>query len=439
MSRVLKFLASLKLTVALLALGIVLIFLGTLAQVHEGTWNAQKLYFQSWIIVKPQIYYRYWPVIFPGGYLIGTVLLVNLVLAHFKGANWGQRNITQVLAHHVPLLALVFVATWVAVRSPFVGMGLFITLLALDVWISRSGPLKDTYTGRKLGINFTHIGVVMLLAGQLATDQLASESNIRFREGETRSWSEKYRENELAFVKDLGADQEQIVSIPESFVARKGELSVPQLPFTVRVKEYGPNSDVRRRAPMIDTNPPPATRGVGPEATVLPLPITRDEKQKNLPYAIIELLQNGASLGTWLVACLHLGEQEVKVGNDTWRVALRPERVYRPYSLTLLDFTHDVYPGTTKPRDFRSRVRLEDPKSRENREVDIFMNNPLRYSGETFYQSSFDERDPKITVLQVVRNPSWLTPYFGCGAVGYGLARHFLFYLIGFIVKRRSA
>ena len=106
---------------------------------------------------------------------------------------------------------------------------------------------------------------------------------------------------------------------------------------------------------------------------------------------------------------------------------------------TLLDFTHDVYPGTDKPRDFRARVRLEDPKTRENREVDICMNNPLRYGGETFYQSSFDRDDSRVTTLQVVRNPSWLTPYFGCGAVGYGLARHFLFYLIGFILKRRSA
>jgi hypothetical protein len=71
--------------------------------------------------------------------------------------------------------------------------------------------------------------------------------------------------------------------------------------------------------------------------------------------------------------------------------------------------------------------------------VDIYMNNPLRYGGETFYQSSFDRDDPRVTTLQVVRNPSWLTPYFACGAVGYGLARHFLFYLIGFIFKRRSA
>jgi len=354
MSRALKFLASLRLTVVLLGFGILLVFLGTLAQVHEGTWNAQKIYFQSLIIVKPLLYHRYWPVILPGGYLIGTVLLVNLILAHFKGANWGQRNVSQVLAHHVPLLALVFCATYVAVRLPFVGMGFFIALLAADLWISRGGPLKDTYTGKKLGINFTHVGVVMLLLGQLATDQLAKESHLTFREGDTRSWSEKHRETELVLVKDLDAGHEQVVAIPESLLARKGELSDAKLPLVVRVKDYAPNGRLRERAPMVDTAPPPATRGSGVNATVEPLPQVNDDKRRNLPYAVVELLQGGTSLGTWLVA-LVLDAQEVKIGNDTWRLLLRPERVYRPSSLTLLDFTHDVYPGTDKPRDFRAR------------------------------------------------------------------------------------
>jgi hypothetical protein len=204
------------------------------------------------------------------------------------------------------------------------------------------------------------------------------------------------------------------------------------------VKDYAPNSQVRDYAPMVDTKPPAATQGTGAKATAEARPEVNDDKTRNLPYAVIELLQGPTSLGTWLVALI-LDPQEIKIGGDTWRFSFRPERTYRPFSLTLLDFTHDVYPGTEKPRDFRARVRLEDPKTHENREVDIFMNNPLRYGGETFYQSSFDPTDPRVTTLQVVRNPSWLTPYFGCGAVGYGLARHFLFYLIGFILKRRSA
>ena len=442
LDRVFKFFCSLRLTVALLALGIVIIFLGTLAQVHEGTWNAQKLYFQSWIVVNPLLYFRHWPIILPGGYLIGTVLLANLLLAHFKGANWAQRNVAQVLAHHGVLLPLVFTATWVAVRSPFVGMGLFGALLATDLWLSRAGPLRDTYSGRKLGINFTHLGVVMLLLGQLATDQLAVETHLSFREGETRAYSESHRQNELVFLTDDGADREQVVSIPQSIVARKGEVRHEKLPFTVRVKDYGPNCVIRARGPMVDTGAPPATRGDGARVVVEPQPETKDEDHRNLPYAVVELEHNGASLGTWLAAVNYLDEQEIKLGSQTWRLVFRLRRQYTPFTVQLLKTTHEVYPGTRNPRNFQSRVRIENSQAGENRETDIYMNHPLRYAGLTFYQSQMgrDEADASrgTSVLQVVRNPTWLTPYFGCGAVGFGLARHFLFYLIAFIVKRRT-
>ena len=157
---------------------------------------------------------------------------------------------------------------------------------------------------------------------------------------------------------------------------------------------------------------------------------------------MVELEHNGASLGTWLAAVNYLDEQEIKLGSQTWRLVFRLRRQYTPFTVQLLKTTHEVYPGTRNPRNFQSRVRIENSQAGENRETDIYMNHPLRYAGLTFYQSQMgrDEVDASrgTSVLQVVRNPTWLTPYFGCGAVGFGLARHFLFYLIAFIVKRRT-
>ena len=445
MRRVLNFLSSLRLTVVLLGLAILLVFLGTLAQVHEGTWTAQKHYFQSWIVLKPTLYNREWPILLPGGYLVGTVLLVNLILAHFRGANWSQRNIAQVLVHHGILLALVFVATWFAVRNPFVGMGAFAVLLAADLWISRAGPLKNTYTGKKLGINFTHLGVVMLLLGQLATDQFAEESHLSFREGETRAWSEVFLKHELAFMKDVGVDQEEVVSIPQSMVVKKGEIRHPKLPFVVRIKEYAPNCVIRPRGPMVDKGPPPATQGEGVNTVVEPRPETKSNEERNTPYAVVELTRGGTNIGSWLVAVGYLLEQPIDLGNEKWRVAFRGERRYNPFTVQLLKATHETYPGMPDlPRNFQSRVRIENKQTGENRETDIYMNNPLRYAGLTFYQSGMIEKrrldagETPWSDLQVVRNPTWLTPYFGCGAVGFGLARHFLFYLIAFIVRRRT-
>jgi hypothetical protein len=72
------------------------------------------------------------------------------------------------------------------------------------------------------------------------------------------------------------------------------------------------------------------------------------------------------------------------------------------------------------------------------------MNHPLRYAGLTFYQYQMDAGEaaqeagrPPTSVLQVVRNPGWLTPYIGCAMVALGLMIQFMFHLVGFLSKRK--
>jgi cytochrome c biogenesis protein ResB len=146
----------------------------------------------------------------------------------------------------------------------------------------------------------------------------------------------------------------------------------------------------------------------------------------------------GTSLGTWLATEWIEQPQTFTVNHRTYEIGLRPRRFYKPYSIELLKFTHDVYPGTDTPKNFASRVLLHRPETGEKREVDIYMNNPLRYAGETYYQASYDP-DDHGTVLQVVHNPSWLTPYFSCVLVGLGLLLQFATHLFGFTLKRRTA
>ena len=120
-----------------------------------------------------------------------------------------------------------------------------------------------------------------------------------------------------------------------------------------------------------------------------------------------------------------------------YEITMRPKRYYKEHTLELLDFTHERYLGTEIPKNFSSRVRLKNPETKENREVLIYMNNPLRYGGETYYQGSFEPGDT-VSILQVVRNPSWLTPYIACALVSFGLLFQFLFHLVGFAKKRMA-
>jgi hypothetical protein len=403
---------SLKLTVTLLAFAILLVFIGTLAQVDEGLYNAQARYFRQWIIPGLDLFGRKIPLVLPGGYLIGTLLLINLLAAH-------------------------------------------IYRFQLSV--------------KKIGIQLAHAGVILLLVGQLATDMLAREMQMHFAEGETRNYSESATDDELLFT---GGDE--VTAIPAKLLKPGDTLKIDSLPFAIRVKSFWKNSDVNFRAPMMQNPPPIASNGVALNFDFRPLPDEKTTDRKNVPAAVIELTGQNGSLGEWVVsdwtgdlgpvtelqasyaqqigadmaqkiAGQLVAPQSIEMNGEKFSFIMRPARTYHPFSLTLLKATHTVYTGTDIPKDFRSRVQLQNPKTGENREVEISMNHPLRYAGLTFYQyqmtaGEMAERAGQTpsSVLQVVRNPSWLTPYIGCAMVATGLLIQFMFHLLGFTSKGKT-
>jgi hypothetical protein len=410
--RLISFFSSLRLTVVCLSLGLVLVFWGTLAQVDLGLYKAQNEFFRSFFIYWGPKGGSWRIPIFPGGYLVGGVLLINLVTAHFKRFVW---------------------------------------------------------TRKKIGIWMAHIGVILLLLGQLLTDMLSRESHMWLAQGMVKNYSDSSAQEELAVVDTTDPKFDEVVAFPQSLVAQKGDLRDPHLPFTLRVKEYSVNSGRPRiRPPMAKNGPPQATEGIAERLEIPPAAPTVAMDDRNVPMAVVEVVAEGSSLGTWLVSNWvveeklvqilqnnfrkilgeqlggQLGEgllkpQEFTFRGHTYQIALRPVRFYKPFSIELLKFSHDIYRGTDIPKNFSSRVLLQRPDTGEKREVLIYMNNPLRYAGETYYQSGFDDVDPGVTILQVVHNPSWLTPYFSCILVGAGLVVQFLTHLIGFATKRKSA
>lgn len=416
--KIAAFFTSLRLTVVLLAFAIVLVFIGTIAQVDEGLYNAQARYFRQWFILGLDFFGWKIPLILPGGYLIGTLLLLNLVAAH-------------------------------------------VYRFQLSV--------------KKIGIQLVHGGVILLLVGQLVTDMMSRETQMHFTEGETKAYSESPRAYELVFTSAAGTNGEQVVAIPDPLLVSGGEIKIASLPFTIHVKNFWENTDVPQfRAPMMSKAPTLTTNGVAANFDFRPLAETKTMDDKNVPTALIEIVGASGSLGDWVVSdwladdamvraleqsyaqqmgaemaakiSVRLTEpQTVLVAGKKFTFALRPERIYHPFSLTLLKATHTVYAGTDIPKDFRSRVRLQNASAGENREVEIYMNSPLRYAGLTFYQYQMTAGDlvqragqTPSSVLQVVRNPSWLTPYLGCALVAAGLVVQFMFHLIGFISKRKT-
>src|ERR1043166_7891191 len=97
--KIVDLITSLKLTIVCLAAGMALIFAGTIAQVHLGIHEAQERYFQSFFVWWPPDSATWKIPVFPGGHLIGAILLINLIAAHAARFRWAWRKFGIHLPH----------------------------------------------------------------------------------------------------------------------------------------------------------------------------------------------------------------------------------------------------------------------------------------------------------------------------------------------------
>ena len=205
---------SLKLTIVCLAAAMALIFAGTLAQVHLGIHEAQQRYFQSMFVWWPPDGRGFQIPIFPGGHLIGAVLLINLIAAHLKRFRW----------------------SW-----------------------------------RKLGIHLTHAGLIIMLAGGLFTDLFAVESHMQLANGDAKNYSEDKRQTELAVIDTSGDDLDQVTAIPDTVLRHNRVIDHWSLPFRIAVRNFYQNSLLKMLSQAGEGAQPIANQGPGAMIAVEPV------------------------------------------------------------------------------------------------------------------------------------------------------------------------
>lgn len=259
---------------------------------------------------------------------------------------------------------------------------------------------------------------------------------------------------ELAVVDPADPDLDDVVAIPLTekgkqtrFVSSKSApASESQLPFDVEVVEFFKNSTSLR--PPRDNDKNLATAGIGLSYVVEQLPPNNGASAGggvDVAAAYVQFTEkaSGKDLGVYLFSQV-LSEQQyvekIVADGKTYEAALRFKRSYKPYSISLKDVKKDDYPGTTIPKNYSSDIQLDDPSRSFDDAIHIRMNEPLRYAGETFYQSGYrvDEDGTEITDLQVVTNTGWMIPYVACMLVVIGMLFHFCQVLVRFL-KRLTA
>lgn len=376
--QVLRVLGSLRLSVVLLGFSVLLVFFGTLDQVRIGIREAQDIYFESLFAVwfYPEFWplghiLRFIPVPLPGGYLIGPLLVANLIASHMR--YWRPR------------------------------------------WSI-------------LGISFIHVGIIMLLVGQLATNLMQKEDYMWLDEGGKANFVQSFREDEFYVSKIDDSGTMGIYTLPYDSLKEDSVIDLPSFPFQVKMLQVYNNAEIAQGTESGRQNFG-VNRGIGVQfgLGIREVGSFHSDEQRDLRTAVVEVLNNGTSVGTWLISNVfeeRFPQQEFEVDGNRYAIGMRYKRTYLPYTITLLEFNHDRYPGTNIPKNFSSRVLVEHSTRNESKEVMIFMNNPLRYEGKTFYQASFAKQDT-ASMFQVVENPGWLVPYIACILVSIGLIYQF--------------
>ena len=330
-----------------LPLLMVLIFVGTIAQKSMGLYEAQAMFFSSFIF--------FWNGIpFPAGYTILTIMSVNLVCK------------------------FIFLSPW---------------------------------TRAKIGIHLIHFSIIILLVGGLITGLSMREGFVALKEGESGAEIADYNNRVLSFARDDDTFTIDFYDV--------GQADFEQLPFNIEIIQTCQNTAISPRSDLGNND------GIG-AASMAQLSCIKPflENERNIAsvtYRISDTDDEGQN-GVYIV----YEGRETEDSIDGYTVTLDREKRLLPFDVTLQSFQRDVYPGTNMPRDYESRVVINDGDV--TWPAIISMNEPLRYGGYVFYQAStlIDTDGQAVSVLSVVENKGMIFPYISGILLALGLIYHII-------------
>jgi ABC-type transport system involved in cytochrome c biogenesis permease subunit len=302
------------------------------------------------------------------------------------------------------------------------------------------------------GIALLHFGVAMLMISELQVGLLAKENMLSLVEGETSDFIRDIRERELAIITQKTDGKDQVIVIPEDRLQKAATaapeksdeaaisppapgqvISLPSLPFDVVVREFQRNSRLRGLIPGDKLRTDAGLGSFAAPERLEPVTGMDDSHDQSAIYIDVVSRDGGKVLHSMLVAQnvselrgAPLAEKATVDGKDYY-FYLRFQRNYRPYEVKLVDVSRTNYVGTATPRDYRSEIEITNPKDGSTDKFTLWMNNPLRYKGETFYQSGFQalEDGKEASTISVVNNTGWMLPYIACMIVSFGMFAQF--------------
>jgi len=157
--------------------------------------------------------------------------------------------------------------------------------------------------------------------------------------------------------------------------------------------------------------------------TYVPIPVLPIQKKGQLIHgtdrALLVQIQNKKY---WVT-----NNRPIALMVDGKRVQLyvTKETLTLPFEFVLTKFKMDKDPGTNNPASYESFVRLFSDKGPTD--YHVYMNNPLKYNGFTFYQASYsqDDNGNYSSTLSANVDPGRAIKYFGSLMLIFGAIWHY--------------
>jgi len=291
--------------------------------------------------------------------------------------------------------------------------GAYATLGLIALCLITKLLLKSPWEKAQAGVIVTHISVLVLLAGALVTVVCREEGYMVLGPEDTSSTVYDYHLHELAIIKNGNV----LLAVPQRAL-HEGAVITQSLPFSLRIHSYCTNCTISPRE-----HPDATLRGAAEKVDIAAAPL-RQEDAENQSGVVCELTGLSQQQNGTYIAAEGLSQSPViQLEKDRYELVMRHEERAIPFALRLIHFEKSDYPGTDMARSYSSQVAIKDGPLEWSAAIE--MNQPLRHSGYTLYQSSFIEKDGKLfTVLAVVKNTGALFPYIAIATLCGGLLLH---------------
>jgi len=315
------------------------------------------------------------------------------------------------------------------VPIPLPGVYLLTALLLIN--LTCGAIIRANKEWKRPGMLIAHFGIVYMVFAGFVTFHFSTSGQMSLYPEQKSNQFSSYYEWEIAIseLKDGLIDKTWIIPGERFTDMDPSDTRVfhhNDLPFELMLEGFVPNCN------PVETEEDRGVDGVILQA--MPRAMTAEQNVAGAYVMVTDPeakeVQNGLlygfSLAPWIVT----------VQGKDYAIDLRHRTWDLPFTITLDEFIWEQHPRTGMASNYESVVTKTEGKV--DREVNIRMNEPLRYKGYTLFQSSFGPAgsqpgDRVFSTFAVVNNPADQWPLYSCIVISIGLLIHFMQKLFSYL------